>query len=43
MQILKGNKRSLYVLTGSQAYRLMKGISESMSGRVGLISMGHFR
>lgn len=37
--IKKGNKRGLYVLTGSQAYRLMKGISESMSGRVGLISM----
>lgn len=38
-QIKLGNKRSLYVLTGSQAYKLMKGISESMSGRVGLISM----
>ncbi len=37
--IKKGHKRSLYVLTGSEAYRLMKGISESMSGRVGLISM----
>ncbi len=34
-----GKKRGLYVLTGSQAYKLMKGISESMSGRVGLISM----
>ena len=38
-EIKKGNKRGLYVLTGSQAYRLMKGVSESMSGRVGLISM----
>ena len=37
--IKKGNKKALYVLTGSQAYRLMKGVSESMSGRVGLISM----
>lgn len=37
--IKKGKKRSLYVLTGSQAYRLMKGISESMSGRVSIISM----
>ena len=37
--IKKGNKKSLYVLTGSQAYKLMKGVSESMSGRVGLISM----
>lgn len=38
-QIRKGNKRGLYVLTGSQAYKLMKGVTESMSGRVGLISM----
>ena len=38
-QIKKGNKKGLYVLTGSQAYKLMKGVSESMSGRVGLISM----
>lgn len=38
-EIKNGNKRSLYVLTGSQAYSLMKGVSESMSGRVGLISM----
>lgn len=37
--IKNGNKKGLYVLTGSQAYRLMKGVSESMSGRVGLISM----
>lgn len=38
-EIKNGKKRSLYVLTGSQAYSLMKGVSESMSGRVGLISM----
>lgn len=38
-EIKKGNKTGLYVLTGSQTYRLMKGVSESMSGRVGLISM----
>ena len=37
--IKSGKKRGLYVLTGSQAYRLMKGVTESMSGRVGLISM----
>ena len=37
--IKSGKKRGLYVLTGSQAYKLMKGITESMSGRVGLISM----
>lgn len=37
--IKAGHKKGLYVLTGSQAYHLMKGVSESMSGRVGLISM----
>ncbi len=37
--IRQDKKRGLYVLTGSQSYHLMKGISESMSGRVGLISM----
>lgn len=35
----KGNKYSLYVLTGSQTYRLMKGVSESMAGRVGIVSV----
>ena len=38
-QIKAGNKKGLYVLTGSQAYRLMKGVKESMAGRIGLISM----
>ncbi|MBQ9900299.1 MAG: ATP-binding protein [Acholeplasmatales bacterium] len=38
-EIKKGNKKGLYVLTGSQAYKLMKGVTESMAGRVGLISM----
>lgn len=37
--IKEGNDKSLYVLTGSQSYQLMKGITESMSGRVGLINM----
>ena len=35
-EIKKGNKKGLYVLTGSQAYKLMKGVTESMSGRVGV-------
>lgn len=38
-EIKKGNKKGLYVLTGYQAYKLMNGVTESMSGRVGLISM----
>lgn len=37
--IKEGKNKSLYVLSGSQTYQLMKGISESMSGRVGLIVM----
>ena len=38
-EIKKGNKKGLYVLTGSQTYKLMKGVTESMSGRIGIISM----
>lgn len=38
-KIKKGNSRSLYVLTGSQIYKLMKDVSESMSGRIGIINM----
>ena len=29
----------MYLLTGSQKYRLMKGVSESLSGRVGIIEL----
>ena len=29
----------MYILTGSQKFHLMKGVSESMSGRVGIIEM----
>ena len=36
----EGNDNSgMYVLTGSQAYNLMEGVSQSMSGRVGIIHM----
>ena len=38
-EMKKGNKKGLYVLTGSQTYKLMKGVTESMSGRIGIISM----
>ena len=34
----KGSK-GLYIITGSQAYKLMEGISESLAGRVGIIRM----
>lgn len=37
----KGSQASngMYILTGSQKFQLMSGISESMSGRVGIIEM----
>lgn len=37
----KGSQASngMYILTGSQKYQLMRGISESMSGRVGIVEM----
>jgi predicted AAA+ superfamily ATPase len=34
-----GNHYGMYVLTGSQAYKLMENVSESMAGRVGIIKM----
>ncbi|MDO5330605.1 MAG: ATP-binding protein [Bacillota bacterium] len=34
-----GRGYGMYILTGSQLYRLMEGISESMAGRVGIIHM----
>ncbi|MCF0116890.1 MAG: ATP-binding protein [Bacilli bacterium] len=37
--IKQGKDKSLYVLTSSQSYQLMKGVTESMSGRAGLINM----
>ena len=35
----KGNNNGMYILTGSQAYELMKNVSESMAGRVNIIKM----
>lgn len=32
-------KAGMYILTGSQKYELMKGVSESLAGRVGIIDM----
>ena len=34
-----GNNYGMYILTGSQSYRLMEGISQSMAGRVSIIRM----
>lgn len=38
-RIKDGRGYGMYILTGSQAYRLMEGISESMAGRVSIIHM----
>lgn len=35
----KGYNAGMFVLTGSQTYELMKGVSESMAGRVGIVRM----
>ncbi len=35
----KGNNTSLYILTGSEIYKLRQGVSESMRGRVAFIHM----
>ena len=40
----KGSSKAngMYILTGSQKFNLMKGVSESLSGRVGIIEMEPF-
>lgn len=32
-------RAGMYILTGSQKYELMKGVSESLAGRVGIVNM----
>lgn len=34
-----GSNYGMYILTGSHAYRLMEGVTESLAGRVNIISM----
>lgn len=38
-KIESGGNAGMYILTGSQAYRLMEGVTQSMAGRVGIIEM----
>ena len=38
-KIETGNNYGMFLLTGSQAYELMKGVSESLAGRVSIIRM----
>ena len=35
----KNRKNGMYILTGSQKYQLMKNVSESLVGRIGIINM----
>lgn len=32
-------RAGMYILTGSQKYALMKGVSESLTGQIGIIDM----
>ena len=34
-----GNNYGMFVLTGSQSYNLMQGVSQSMAGRIGIVKM----
>ena len=34
-----GNANGMYILTGSQKFKLMKSVTESLAGRVGIINM----
>lgn len=35
----KGTNHGMYILTGSQTYELMRGVTESMAGRVSIVRM----
>lgn len=38
-KFINGKNYGMFVLTGSQAYKLIEGVSQSMAGRVSIISM----
>lgn len=38
-KIESGSNYGMYILTGSQTYQLMNGVSESLAGRVGIVRM----
>ena len=35
-------KRGMYWLTGSQQFKLMKNVNESLAGRVGIVNLNSF-
>lgn len=37
-----GDNKGMFILTGSEAYNLMEGVSQSMAGRVSIIEMSPF-
>ena len=37
-----GDNKGMFILTGSEAYNLMEGVSQSMAGRVAIIEMSPF-
>lgn len=37
-----GDNRGMYILTGSEAYSLMQGVTQSLAGRVSIIEMSPF-
>ena len=39
LEIDKDRKNGLYFMTGSQAFKLMKGVSESLAGRVSILEL----
>lgn len=39
MNIDKERKRGMYFLSGSQQFQMMKNVSESMSGRIGIVNL----
>ncbi|MDR0315682.1 MAG: ATP-binding protein [Treponema sp.] len=39
MEVDKNKKKGMYFLTGSQQFHLMKGISESLAGRIGILQL----
>ncbi len=39
MEVDKNNKEGQYLMTGSQVFSLMKGVSESLAGRVGILEL----
>lgn len=42
IEVDKSDKKGQYWLTGSQAFHLMKNVSESLAGRVGIVNLNSF-